>query len=68
MKIQAFLHKTPIFVNYDDSYVNAVMLTYHTCEHLFLSFSTIRTIRCGFCGVYTLNVVLQDCLQNTHIG
>ncbi len=47
-KIQVLLAKIDFFVNYDDNYVNIIMLTIAYFEHVFLSFSAFYPISCVF--------------------
>ena len=56
IKIQVFLAKSVIFVDYDNIYVNNVMLTSFYFKHLFLPFSPIGTISCDFNGLIALNI------------
>lgn len=53
IKIQVFLAKSVIFVDYDNIYVNNVMLTCRYLEHLFLPFSIEMTTSCAF-GIFTV--------------
>lgn len=57
IKIQAFCEKKDVFVDYDNIYVNIVMSTIAFQEHLFLSFSTFRTISGVFTTGLSLNIV-----------
>lgn len=57
-KIQAFCKKTDGFVDYDNIYVNFVMLTPRIFEHLFLPFSTKKTISSGMQVLQSLNIDL----------
>lgn len=55
-KIQVFLAKTVIFVDYDNIYVNNVMLTPYYFKHSFLPFSTRKTISCASSSFTALNI------------